>query len=158
MQNHARNAPNGATATHFVTFLIFGLFSAQKHAVFVFHRHRCGWLPMSLCGNNTLSLSGNHTVSLSGNNTVSLCGNNTVSLSGNHTVSLRAAPSRRIAILGVCVWVGGGGHQWGQSWRDRPPPARRPHSSVWLPHRDTVWLPHKDTVWLPHKDTPNTKP
>ena len=56
------------------------------------------------------------------------------------------------------VWVGGcgGGHQWGQSWRDRPPARRRrrrPHSSVWLPHRDTVWLPDKDTVWLPDKDT-----
>ena len=71
----ASSAPNGATATHFVTFLIFGLFSAQKHAVFVFHRHRCGWLPMSLCGNHTLSLCGNHTVSLCGNHTVSLCGN-----------------------------------------------------------------------------------
>ena len=33
------------------------------------------------------------------------------------------------------------------------PTSTRPHSSVWLPHRDTVWLPHKDTVLLPHKDT-----
>ena len=23
-----------------------------------------------------------------------------------------------------CGWVGGGEHQWGQSWRDRPPPAQ----------------------------------
>ena len=56
--------PNGATATHLVTFLIFGVIFAQKHDVFVLHRHRCGWLQVSLCGNHTVSLSGNHTVSL----------------------------------------------------------------------------------------------
>ena len=63
----AINAPNGATATHLVTFLIFGSFFAQKHGVLVFHRHRCGWLPMSLCSNHTMSLCGNRAVSLCGN-------------------------------------------------------------------------------------------
>ena len=77
--------PNGATATHLVTFLIFGVIFAQKHDVFVLHRHRCGWLQVSLCGNHTMSLSGNHTLSLCGNHTVSLWGNHTVSLCGNHT-------------------------------------------------------------------------
>ena len=67
------------------------------------------------------------------------------------------SPSRGIAILGG--WVDTSGVRVGATAR-RPPPAR-PHSSVWLPHRNTVWMPHRDTVWLPHKDTvwmPHTAP
>ena len=84
----ARKGPNGGTATHLVTFFILGVIFAQKHAVLLLHRHRCGWLQMSLCGNYTAPLSGNHTVSLCGNHTVSSSGNHTVSLCANHTVSL----------------------------------------------------------------------
>ena len=82
--------PNGDTATHLVTFLIFGVISAQKHVVSVLKRHRRGWLQVSLCGNYTVSLSGNHTVSLCGNHTVSLC--------GNHTELCGQAPGGRRAV------------------------------------------------------------
>ena len=55
----ASSAPNGATATHLVTFLMFGLFFAQKHCVVVLNRHTgvLVWQPhASLCGNHTVSL------------------------------------------------------------------------------------------------------
>ena len=50
LQNPAPNAPNGATATHLVTFLIFGVFSVQKHGVSVLNRHKSVlvWQPHSV--------------------------------------------------------------------------------------------------------------
>ena len=114
---HPERGQNGGTVTHLVTFLILGSFSTRDIVFLCCTETKGGGLRAAGGGRRAVAPTQTPLVSphppkiaipLLGGKTQIPCEYGVIT------------PSRGDSNLG---WVGG--HQWGLSWRDRPPPAAR---------------------------------